>query len=76
MSADTPAARAAARLAWQANVYRLGQEPTGDDLSAITTPEQRFMLVGELTAWMWELSGQPLPTYARSAMPVRVMRRP
>jgi len=75
MSDHTPADRASARRNWQAHVYRLGAEPPGDDLSAITTPEQRFDMVRELTDWMWELSGRPLPSYARADMPVRVVRR-
>lgn len=76
MSDTTPEARAAARRSWQARVYRLGEEPPADDLSAVTTPEQRLDMVWELTAWMWELSGQPLPSYSRSEMPIRVIRRP
>jgi len=72
----SPEARAAARRNWQAHVFRLGEEPPGDDLSAVTTAEQRLEMVWELTAWMWELSGQPLPSYSRADMPVRVIRRP
>ena len=76
MSDSTPESRAAARQNWQARVYRLGEEPPGDDLSAVTTAEQRLEMVWELTAWMWELSGQPLPSYSRAEMPIRVVRRP
>jgi hypothetical protein len=32
VSESTPEARAAARRNWQAHVYRLGEEPPGDDL--------------------------------------------
>lgn len=76
MSDDTPQARAAARRNWQAHVYRLGEEPPGDDLSAVTTPEQRIEMVWELSARMWELTGRPVPSYTRAEMPGRVIRRP
>lgn len=61
------------RERWPIRVYRLGEEP-GDDVSALTTPEQRLEMVTLLTARMWELSGQPFPSYARTAMPVRIIR--
>jgi hypothetical protein len=61
------------REQWPIRIYRLGEEP-GDDLSALTTPEQRLEMVTLLTARMWELTGQPFPSYARSAMPVRIIR--
>ncbi|MGH7579666.1 MAG: hypothetical protein ACREM9_05800 [Gemmatimonadales bacterium] len=56
-----------------ARVYRLGQEP-GDDLSACSTPEQRLEMVSKLSRRMWELTGRPVPSYPRSAMPGRVYR--
>ncbi len=52
-------------------VYRLSEEPR-DDLTHVTTPEQRFDMVRELTVRMWTLSGRRTPAYDRSAMPVRV----
>jgi hypothetical protein len=55
-------------------VYRLGEEP-GDDLSAVTTPEQRLAMVAELSRRMWSLTGRPVPSYSRAGMPVRVTRR-
>ena len=55
-------------------VYRLGQEP-GDDLSALTTAEQRLAMVSELSRRMWQLTGKSVPTYARADIPVRVLRR-
>ncbi len=58
---------------WSARVYRLGEEP-GDDLSALTTPEQRLEMVAVLTRRMWELTGRPVPSYERAAMPGRVRR--
>jgi hypothetical protein len=58
---------------WTARVYRLGEEP-GDNLSAQSTPEQRLAMVTVLTRRMWELTGRPLPSYQRAAMPGRVVR--
>ncbi len=55
-------------------VYRLGEEPS-DDLSAITTADQRLAMVWELSARMWALTGKPLASYTRAEMPVRVIRR-
>jgi len=66
--------RAARRRDWPVRVYRLGDEP-GDDLTDVTTAEQRLQMVWELTARMWELSGRPRPSYSRSDMPVRVVHR-
>ena len=54
-------------------VYRLGGEP-GDDLSAVSTPEQRLDMVVELSRRMWALTGRPLPSYSRGSMPGRVIR--
>ncbi len=54
-------------------VYRLGEEP-GDDLSAHSTPEQRLAMVTVLTRRMWMLTGRPMPSYTRAAMPGRVLR--
>ena len=74
---DSEAARAARpdvrRRTWTLRVYRLGEEPR-DDLSAVTTAEQRFEMVGELTAWCWELGQRAFPSYVRAEMPVRVIR--
>ena len=58
---------------WPVRVYRLGQEP-GDDLSNLTTAEERLAMVWDLTARAWQLTGVPLPTYRRSEIPVRVIR--
>lgn len=69
----TASDRRAARRALAVRVFRLGDEP-GDDLSAVTTPEQRLEMVAELSRRMWELTGRPLPSYARADMPGRVIR--
>lgn len=55
-------------------VHPLGEEP-GDDLSAVTTPEQRLGMVAELSRRMWSLTGRPVPSYPRAGMPARVTRR-
>lgn len=65
--------RAVARRDWPVSVHRLGEEP-GDDLSATTTPEERLAMVWPLTLEAWRLTGRELPSYERSAMPVRVVR--
>ena len=67
--------RRAARRSAPARVFRLGEEPADDDLSAVTTAEQRLEMVAELSRRMWELTGRETPQYARAAMPVRVIRR-
>ena len=73
MTPDARRVLGAPHGAWPAAVYRLGEEP-GDDLSAVTTAEQRVAMVWELTARMWALTGRPLPSYARAEMPVKVVR--
>lgn len=54
-------------------VYPLGREPN-NDLSAVTTPEERLAMVAMLTRRMWQLTGRETPAYRREAMPVRVVR--
>lgn len=39
------------------------------------TPSERVALVGVLSADLWARTQQPLPSYARAAMPVRVITR-
>ena len=67
--------RRAARRAAPVRVFRLGEEPSGDDLSATTTAEQRLEMVTELSRRMWELTGRIAPSYPRAEIPVRVLRR-
>jgi len=52
---------------WPVRIFRLGEEP-GDDLSAVTTAEERLAMVGELSRRMWELTGRPVPSYPRAAL--------
>ena len=54
-------------------VFRLGHEPA-DDLSSLTTAEQRLAMVTLLTHRLWELTGRPVPSYQRASMPGRVLR--
>jgi hypothetical protein len=53
--------------------FRLGEEPR-DDLTGVTTAEERLRLLRELSERAWTLSGRPLPSYSRSQIPVRVAR--
>jgi hypothetical protein len=55
-------------------VHRLGEEP-GDDLSAVTTVAERLAMVAELSRRMELLLRRETPSYTRSTMPVRVVRR-
>ena len=75
-SAEERAARAARRLArasWPVRVFRLGEEPP-DDYSGFNV-EQRLAIVWQMTCDAWASAGRPMPTYTRSEMPVRVIRR-
>lgn len=58
---------------WPIRIFRLGEEP-GDDLSDTTTPGQRLEMVWTLRDRMWELTGQPIPTYSRSEIPIKIIR--
>jgi len=61
------------RRAWPVRAYRLGAEPP-DDLSASTTAAERLAMMWPLAMEAWELTGRPLPQYARSE--IAVSRRP
>lgn len=58
---------------WPA-VVRSVHEQVEEDWGAMTN-EERVALVWTLSERMWELTGQPFPTYARSEIPVRIQRR-
>jgi hypothetical protein len=59
----------------RARVVRL-TDAVSDDLSATTTAAERVEMVGLLSRRMWEISGRPMPSYARSETPGRVLRNP
>lgn len=66
--------RAAARASWPIRKFTLGSEPS-DDLSEVTTPEERVAMEWELSRRAWLLSGRPIPDYDRASTPGRVIRR-
>lgn len=66
--------RAAMRREWPIVTYSLGDE-TGDDLSSVTTAEERLAMMWELACSAWIFSGRPFPEYDRSEIPGRVLRR-
>jgi hypothetical protein len=66
-------ARRQARAGWPVTRHRLGEEP-GDDLSDVTTPEQRIAMMAELSESAWLATGHPLPSYDRRDIPGRLFR--
>ena len=72
-SGDAPGtpSRAASRRTWPMRLVAIGAEPR-DDLDRSTTPEERLGMVWSLTVEAWALSGRPMPTYPRTATPVRL----
>ena len=60
------------RSEWHAKAFRLSDAP-GDDLTSCTTAAERFEMVLQLSARMWELTGQPVSAYSRSEAPMRVV---
>lgn len=65
--------RATARRSWPVRLFRLGDEPS-DDLSPVTTPEERVAMMWPLALEAWALAGRSVPTYARSETPVHCVR--
>jgi len=65
--------RKAQRRSLPIRIYSLGQEPS-DDLSSVTTPEQRIAMMWPLTIQAWTLARRPFPEYSRDATPLRVIR--
>jgi hypothetical protein len=62
------------RSDWPIRRYRLGEEP-GDDLSDLTTAEERLAKMWALAREGWALAGRELPTYDRANIPMRLFRR-
>lgn len=75
MMAEDAAPPSSQQNRWPVRIGRIEDDPV-DDLSGITTPEQRIQMVWDLSARMWELTGRPYPSYQRGEMPGRVVRRP
>ena len=76
MSSDSPEpkeARRAARASWPIARFRLGEEPP-DDLSEVTTLEERIAMMWPLAVEAWKLAGRPLPDYDRRNIPARLFR--
>lgn len=59
---------------WHAKAFRITDAP-GDDLTSYTTAAERFEMVQQLSARMWELTGRPVAQYSRSTVPVRVVSK-
>lgn len=65
--------RARQRATWPIRKFALGEEPD-ENLSAVTTGEERLAMMWELSRRAWLLSGRPMPDYERATMPGRVLR--
>lgn len=46
------------------------------EAAQLPTPEERLATMWQLALDSWSLSGLPLPDYARTAMPGRLIRSP
>jgi hypothetical protein len=66
--------RRAARADMPLRIYRLGEEPPETWLAS-TTAAERFEMVADLSARMFEISGRLVPSYTRASMPMQVVRR-
>ena len=64
--------RAAGRAGWPVRRFELGQE--SDDLSAVSSAEERIAMMWPLALEAWSLAGLPLPDYTRENMPGRLLR--
>jgi hypothetical protein len=63
------------RRDWPISRYKLGHEP-GEDLSQVTTAQQRLEMMWPLAKEAWLLSGRPIPGYRREDAPGQVLRPP
>ena len=64
--------RALLRASWPIRVFKLGDEPK-DDLSSITTPQERLAMMWPLAIEVWSLSGRQLPSYSREEIPINYL---
>ena len=69
--------RALARTTWVVSKHKLAEGPEDelDDLLATTTASERVAMVWRLTRDAWSLAGMPIPDYARSEAPGRVVHK-
>lgn len=67
-------ARALARSTWSGSLHRLGEEAE-PNLVTITTASERVAMVHRLTQDAWAMRGLPIPDYARSEAPGRLVRK-
>jgi hypothetical protein len=61
------------RSGWPIRRFRLGEEPP-DDLTAVTTAEDRLGMMWRMAREGWAVAGRSLPGYQRSEMPSRLYR--
>jgi hypothetical protein len=54
--------------------FTKGEEPS-ENLSDLTTAEERLAMMWPLAKTAWQLAFGELPVYSRDQMPGRVMRR-
>ena len=71
---DDFAQRAASRSHWVGRKTTLLESSGEDDLSSSTTIEERLGMMWQLACSAWSFTGEPLPRYARSQMPGRILR--
>jgi hypothetical protein len=64
---------AADRSSWPVRRYRLGAEPA-DDLSDVTSAEERLAVMWSMACQGWALAGRSMPTYDRAHIPMRLVR--
>lgn len=69
---DTRADRARARASWPVTRHRLDDD--ADEVLRDTPPADCVRMVWALTLDAWALAGAPIPDYARSDAPGRVVR--
>lgn len=65
--------RRAARADMPVRIYRMGEEPP-DEWLASTSAAERFEMVAEMSARMFEISGRLVPSYTRPSTPIQIVR--
>jgi hypothetical protein len=72
LDASDAAGRRQARAEWPVAVHRLDEDD--DDLSDVTTADERIAMMWPLAQEAWRLAGRPIPDYDRAHTPIRVFR--